>query len=540
MLDELEQGRTFYGRRAWSEAYRALSAADRSTPLTADDLERLATAAFVTGRSLEFQDALQRAHRIYVDAGDQERAARSAGWLSLGFLLRGEAAQSNGWAARGKRLVEGLDCVEQGYVLLPEVEVQLRDGRTDEAYKTASDAAAIGRRFGDADLTAAASHAQGRALIQQGDVISGLGCLDETMLFVVAGELSPIMTGLMYCSVLDACGQVYALGRAREWTSAFSKMCERETESIAFTGACLVHRAEIMQFDGSWPDALAHACLACERSEQAQRRPPGAARYRQAEIHRLRGEFAKAEDAYRAASQAAFEPQPGLALLRLAQGRTEAACAAIERLVGAATDRLERARLLPAYLEIMLAVGRTPEAREACAELHAIAESFDSDVLRAAATQSKGAVALAEGDARMALGPLRAAFEGWERLGAPYESACVRVLTGLACRTLGDEDAGALELAAARDVLERLGARPDLTRLDSICASRAPGRAHPLTARELDVLRLIALGNTNKLIAATLSVSERTVDRHVSNILDKLNVPSRAAATAYAYDHKIL
>jgi DNA-binding CsgD family transcriptional regulator len=540
MLDELERGRESYDRRAWSEAYRALSSADRSTPLSADDLQRLATAAFVTGHDLEFQDALQRAHRTYFDAGDAERAARCAGWLSLGFLLRGEMAQSNGWAARGKRLVEGRDCVEQGYVLLQEIEVQLREGRSDAAHETASGAAGIGRRFGDADLTAAASHAQGRALIQQGDVISGLRCLDETMLFVIAGELSPIMTGLMYCSVLDACGQVYALGRAREWTSAFTKMCEHEPESIVFTGTCLVHRAEIMQFDGSWPDALAHACLACERFEQAQRRPPGAARYRQAEIHRLRGEFAKAEAAYRAASQAAFEPQPGLALLRLAQGRTDAACAAIERLVGAATDRLERAKLLPAYLEIMLAVGRTPEAREACGELQAIAETFDSDVLRAVAAQSRGAVALAEGEARMALGPLRAAFERWERLGAPYESARVRVLTALACRTLGDEDAGALELAAARDALQRLGARPDLARLDAMCARETRGRSHPLTARELDVLRLIALGNTNKSIAATLSVSERTVDRHVSNILDKLNVPSRAAATAYAYDHKIL
>jgi DNA-binding CsgD family transcriptional regulator len=540
MLDEVEHGRECCERRAWSEAYRALSCADQSTPLSAADLERLATAAFLTGRDLEFQEVLERLHRGYVDADDAQRAARCAGWLSLGLLLRGEIGQSNGWIARGKRLVEGRDCVEQGYLLLPCAELELREGRADAAYKTSTDAAAIGRRFRDADLTAAASHGQGRAHIQQGEVADGLRCLDETMLSVVAGELSPIMTGLMYCSVLDACGQVYALGRAREWTSAFSKVCEREPESVMFTGTCLVHRAEIMQFDGAWPDALAEACLACERSVRANRRPPGAARYRQAEIHRLRGEFAKAEEAYRAASQAGFEPQPGLALLRLAQGRTDAACATIERLVSAATDRLQRASLLPACLEIMLAMGRTREARDACGELHAIAETFDSDVLRASAEQYKGALALAESEARMALGPLRAAFERWERLGAPYESARVRVLIGLVCRTLGDEDAGALELDAARDVFERLGARPDLTRLESIRANRAPGRAHPLTVRELDVLRLIALGSTNKSIAATLSVSERTVDRHVSNILDKLNVPSRAAATAYAYDHKIL
>jgi DNA-binding CsgD family transcriptional regulator len=540
MLEEIEHGRECYERRAWSEAYCALSSADLSSPLSAHDLERLATTAYLTGRHLEFQELLERLHRGYVETDDPERAARCAGWLSLELLMRGEVGQSNGWIARGQRLVEGRDCVEQGYLLLPCAEMQLHEGRADAAYKTFTDAAAIGRRFRDADLTAAAGQGQGRALIDQGDIAAGLRCLDETMLSVVAGELSPIMTGLMYCSVLDACRHVYALGRAREWTSAFSKVCEREPESVAFTGACLVHRAEIMQFDGAWPDALAQACLACERAERLHRRPPGAARYRQAEIHRLRGEFTKAEEAYRAASQAGFEPQPGLALLRLAQGRNEAACAAIERLVSAATARPARATLLPAYLEIMLALGRTREAREACAELHSIAESFDSDVLRAAAVQSKGSLALAEGEARTALGPLRTAFEWWERLGAPYESARVRVLIGLACRTLGDEDAGVLELGAARDVFERLGARPDLIRLDSICANRAPGRTHPLTARELDVLRLIALGNTNKSIAATLSVSERTVDRHVSNILDKLNVPSRAAATAYAYDHKIL
>jgi DNA-binding CsgD family transcriptional regulator/tetratricopeptide (TPR) repeat protein len=540
MLDEVELGRDRYERRAWSEAYCALSSADRSTPLSAADLERLATAAFLTGRDLEFQELLERLHRGYFEADDLQRAARCAGWLSLGLLLRGEFGQSNAWIARGQRLVEGRDCVEQGYLLLPRGEMELREGRAEAAFKTSTDAVTIGRRFREADLTAAASQGQGRALIEQGDIAAGLRCLDETMLSVVEGELSPIMTGLMYCSVLDACQHVYAFGRAREWTSAFSKVCEREPESVAFTGACLVHRAEIMQFDGAWPDALAEACLACERSERLRRRPPGAARYRQAEIHRLRGEFTKAEEAYRAASQAGFEPQPGLALLRLAQGRNEAACAAIERLASGASDRLQRAALLPAYLEIMLAVGRTPEAREACAELHAIAELFESDVLRASAAQSKGALALAEAGARTALGPLRAAFQSWERLGAPYESARVRVLIGLACRTLGDEDAGALELAAARNIFERLGARPDLTRLDSICADRAPGRTHPLTARELDVLRLIAIGNTNKSIAATLSVSERTVDRHVSNILDKLNVPSRAAATAYAYDHKIL
>jgi DNA-binding CsgD family transcriptional regulator len=360
------------------------------------------------------------------------------------------------------------------------------------------------------------------------------------MLAVVAGELSPIVTGLMYCSVIEACREVYAIARAREWTLAFSRVCEEQPEMVAFTGTCLVHRAEILQFHGDWAEAMADACRACERAERAGRKPPAAARYRQGEIHRLRGEFAEAEEAYRAASDLGREPQPGLALLRMAQGRTDAACAAIQRLVTATSDRLRRANLLPTQLDIMLALGRMEDARRACAELRTLADMLDTDLLRAMSAEAQGAIALAEGDAMAAAGPLRAAFDLWEGLEAPYEAARVRVLIGLACRALGDEEASGLEFGAARLAFERLGARPDLTRLASLAAPAAAAPEHPLTARERDVLRLIARGHTNKAIAASLGLSERTIDRHVSNILGKLDVPSRTAATARAYDRKLL
>lgn len=356
------------------------------------------------------------------------------------------------------------------------------------------------------------------------------------MLAVVAGELSPIMTGLMYCSVIEACREVYALSRAREWTLALSRWCDQQSEMVTFTGTCLVHRAEIMQLHGAWPDAMAEARRATER---ADRKPPAAALYQQAEIHRLRGEFARAEAAYRAASLRGCEPQPGLALLRMTQGRTDAASAAIRRLVCAATDRRQRARLLPVYLDIMLATGDLHEARSACEEIQSLAEMLDTDALRAMAAQAQGATDLAGGDARAALGHLRRAFDAWQRLEAPYESARVRVLTGLACRALGDEEASALEFAAAKATFEQLGAGPDLARLEAL-DSRSTTSPHPPTDRERDVLRLIAAGNTNKAIAAALGVSERTVDRHVSNILNKLDVPSRAAATACAYDRKLI
>ena len=408
---------------------------------------------------------VERLYRVHVESGDQARAARSAFWLSLFFLLRGESGQSNAWTARGQRLVESQNSVEHGYLAVAVAEQQLRDGHADAAHATAGQAVAIGERFGDPDLTAAARHAQGRALIQQGDVVAGLKRLDETMLAVVAGELSPIMTASMYCRVIDICQQVYALGRAREWTAAFSSVCEQQPEMV-FTGVCLVHRAEILQLQGAWPEALAEACRACERAQHFDRKPPAAALYQQAEIHRLRGEFTKADDTYRAASELGWEPQPGLALLRLAQGRTDAACAAIRRLTSATTDRLRRARLLPAHLEIMLGMGDVEEAGAARDELRELARAFDSEVLRAVVAQAEGAIALADDRAREALDPLRSSFERWERLEAPYEAARVRVLIGDACRALGDDEAAELEYRAARSVFERLGARPDLDRFN--------------------------------------------------------------------------
>lgn len=539
-MDHLEHGRECYERHAWGDAYETLLRADQATALRADDLERLATAAYLTGRDLEFQRVQERLHRVHVEAQDRERAARCAFWLAFTFLLRGEMGQSNAWIARGQRLVENRDCVERDYLLLLVAEQQLREGLGDAAYATVSQAVGTGESFGDADLIAAARHLQGRALIQQGHVLAGLKRLDETMLAVVAGELSLMMTGFMYCSVIDACRQVYALDRARGWTSAFSSVCKQQPEMVAFTGTCLVHRAEIMLLQGAWLDALTEACRACERAQRAHRRPPGAAFYQQAEIHRLRGEFEKAEDAYRSASELGCEPQPGLALLRLAQGRLDAACVAIRRLTDATSDRLRRARLLPAHLEITLAIGDVEQTRRARDELRELAQAFDTDVRRAVVAQAEGAIALAEDHARAALDPLRSAFELWERFEAPYEAARVRVLIGHACRALGDDEAAGLEHQAARSVFERLGAQPDLARLDAPKTCVQPGSEPPLTARELQVLRLISTGRTNKEIADELCLSERTIDRHVGNILSKLDVPSRTAATAYAYDHKLL
>ncbi len=542
-INELERGRQSYARRAWMDAYKALSYADQVTPLGAEDLELLATSAYMLGRDDEYLSSLERAHHTYLAASEELRAVRCAFWVGVNLALRGEMGRASGWLGRAQRLLgrQERDCVERGYLLLPEVLQRAAAGDHEGAYATAVDAAEIGERFGDRDLLALAVQEQGCALIQQGQIEEGLGLLDEAMVAVTAGELSPVVTGLIYCAVIMYCQEAYEPRRAQEWTAALTHWCEQQPDMVAFTGRCLVHRAEIMQLHGAWRDALEEARRAGQRCAQGRNRAAAAeAFYQQAEVHRLQGKFAAAEEAYRDASRCGREPQPGLALLRLAQGNGDAAAAAIRRVVSESTEPLKRARLLPAYVEIMLALGDVEEARRACCELKEISASYRSDLLGAMAAQAWGAVDLAQGDAQAALVALRHAWQVWQELEAPYEVARVRVLLGLACGALGDDDTAALELEAARGVFAQLGAAPDLTRVGSL-ARRTPSiDAHGLTARELQVLRLVAAGETNRAIAAELVLSERTVDRHVSNIFAKLGVSSRTAAAAYAYDHQLV
>ncbi len=538
----LDRARRSYSERAWADAFQAFSHADQESPLGAEDLEQLALSAYLVGRDEEYLKALERAYNAHRDVGERLRAVRCAFWLHFRLLMRGEMGRATGWLARAQRLLEGVtpECAEQGYLLLSAVEQRLASGDYEAAHAGAAEAAAIGERCGDRDLIACARHQQGRARLQQGQVEAGLTLLDETMITVTAGELSPLVTGLMYCSVIAACQQIYAFDRASEWTAALTQWCEGQRDMVAFVGVCQVHRAEIMQLRGTWPEAIEEARRACARSQGVSQQAAAAALYQEAEVHRLQGDFAAAEEAYRGASQLGLEPQPGLALLRLVQGRSDAAATAIRRVAGTTMNRLKRMSLLPAFIEIMLAAGDVQDARNACRELEEIAASFDTGVPGAIAAQARGAVDLAEGDAQAALGSLRRAFEVWQRIEAPYAAARVRALIGLACRALGDEDSAGLELAAARSAFERLRATPDLTRIEALMKGTPAEDTCGLTARELQVLRLVAAGETNKVIAGKLFLSERTVDRHVSNIFTKLDVPSRAAATAFAYRRKLI
>jgi DNA-binding CsgD family transcriptional regulator len=508
--------------------------------LDADDLELAVTTAYLGGRVAEAMAALQRAEQVLAAEGERRRAARCAFWLGFLLLGRGELAQGSGWLARARRLLEDEppDCPEHGYLLLPAAMEQLGTGDHAAAQVTAARAAGIGRRAGEADLVAMAQFLQGAAAVAGGEVAGGLALLDEAMVAAVAGELTPPVTGTVYCGVIDVCQQVAELRRAREWTAALSSWCDSQPDLVTFTGQCLVHRAEVLRLGGAWPEAVEAARRAAERlAEASDELAIGAASYQQAEAHRALGQLQAAEDAYQLASRWGREPQPGLALLRLAQGRSEAAATAIRRVLAETGDRLERARLLPAAVEILLATGDLDRAREAAAELAGIADAYRTPALLALADQARGAVCLAGGDPAGAVAALRGAWRAWRELEVPYEAARARLLIGLACRELGDEDAAAMELGAARAVLARLGAGPDLDRLDRLAGAAATGG---LTTRELEVLRLLAAGATNHAIATRLHLADKTVHRHVSNIYAKLGVSSRAAATAYAYQHQLL
>jgi ATP/maltotriose-dependent transcriptional regulator MalT len=538
--DHLERAGEAFARQSWGDAFAHLTAADEASPLDPADLERLATAAYLLGKDDLAADAWGRAHHEYLRVGNARRAAGAALWVGTTLLAAGETARGGGWLARAERLLEEAneECVERGYVLIPIMIQHLVQGDAEAANAVAGQAATIGARFEEQDLVTMARLGRGQALIMLGQTADGIAMLDEAMVAVTAGEVSPIFAGVVYCAVIEACQEIFDLRRAQEWTAALSRWCDAQPDLVHFRGQCLVYRAQILQLHGAWPDAMAEAQRA--RDRLSGQPAVGMAIYQEAELHRLSGHFQKAEEGYRQANEWGHSPQPGLALLRLAQGRLEAAEAAIRLAMDQAHDPVSRAKLLPSHVDVMLAANDIDAARAAADELSGIAAGIGAPLLDALADDAAGAVLLAEGDARDALETLRRAWRTWQDIEAPYEAARVRALVGLAYRALGDQDTAAMELDAAREALQRLGAVPDAANVERLSGSGPSGVEGGLTPRELEVLRLVAAGNTNRAIANALVISEKTVARHVSNIFVKLGVPSRSAATAFAYQHGLV
>jgi DNA-binding CsgD family transcriptional regulator len=542
------QGREAFDRRKWRAAYEQFSAADRELPLDTPDLERFATAAYLVGEDTRAASIWTRAHHQLIDQGNAERAARWGFWLSLNLLLKGKMARSTGWLARSQRLLKDRDaaCAEQGYGLVVTGLLAMGKGDTQGAAALFDQALALAERFADPDLLALGLLSKGQSLILSNSIADGVARLDEAMVAATEGEVSPVLAGIIYCAVILTCQGIFDLPRAREWTAHLDAWCASQPDLVPYRGQCLVHRSEILQSTGDWSGALSEVMKAHDHLADKSDAVVGRACYQQAELHRLRGEFAQASEIYREAGRNGCEPQPGLSLLLLAEGKLDAAAAAIRGVadcpagpqgVGAG---LSRPKLLAPYVEILIATGDLGTARAAAEELTRIATASGAQLLLATSAHASGAVLFAEGKMKAALALLREAWTAWQQLDMPYEAARVRVLIGQVCQRLGDNQTYRMHFNAAGSVFRQLGAAPDLAHLERVRASRTADPISALTDREQEVLSLVAGGETNRQIAAALGISEHTVARHLSNIFDKLGVTSRTAASAFAHKHKLV
>lgn len=535
--------------RDWAAAYAALAEARDRGALGPDGFEELAVAAQLSGHEAEARDARDRAHRAWLDAGAPDQAARCVALLGLDLLLTGEPARASGWFQRGRRLVDGaLDCAAHGYLLVPEaIDALARDDatRANDLYRQAVD---IAERCEDRDLLALGLMGQGETAVHLGDTNRGLALLDEAMVSVTTGEVSEPMAGLLYCAVLEVCMAVLDLRRGSEWTDAFTRWCD-ESGAVPYRGQCLIHRSQLLQAHGRWVDALTEATQAEAWLAEVDDPGVGLALYQQGELHRLRGEIDAADAAYRRAAELGHEPSPGLALLRLAEGRVADAAATVRRMLDEADGTPARVAVLAAATEIALAGDDLDTAHAARDELIELTGGSDAPYLSAVRDHADGAVGLVADELAGALASLRRAERAWRDLDMPYERARTQRLLARACAAAGDHEAASRAATTARRTFERLGAVVDLAALDrealagDTAATTGPtpaGHSSLLSDRECEVLRQVAQGRTNREIGGELVISEHTVARHLQNIFTKTGTGSRAAATAYAYEHGLV
>ncbi|MFE3320066.1 LuxR C-terminal-related transcriptional regulator [Nocardia sp. NPDC059195] len=543
VVDILLRARKAYERREWVAAYESLSglapAELDDAALEADDFARLATAAYLTGRDNDCIQALQRAFQLNVTAGDTPAAVRCSFWLALVLISNGETAVGGGWVARGQRLLADIpeDVVERGYLLIHEMMRHVMAAEFSSASQRAVEIVGYGHRYDDPDLIAMGLAAQGRISLYTGDVRQGLALFDEAMVGIAVGAVSPIFAGQVYCTMIEGCQEASDLGRAAEWTIALTNWCDAQPGLVPFTGQCAVHRGQIMRLHGAFDEAIEEFTRAIRRYVAAgTTSAAGFASAERGKVLHIRGDFDAAQSAYDAAIGYGYEPQPELALLWLARGRTSAAVAAMDRLLAEPRDPVHRSQLLPAAVEIMVAAENFDRAVELDAELSTLAAAFGCEALLAMADYAAGHVALVGDRPAEAIPELRRAARLWHTLDAPYEGARCAALIGRALRVLGDNDSAAGELDTARRTLTTLGARPACREIAALAPTPLP---RGLSAREVEVLRLVAVGKTNHEIATALFLSEKTIARHLSNIFVKIEVTSRTAAAAFAYEHQL-
>jgi len=536
----VQQATDHFARGDWLAAYAAWSEIGLDG-LSAAELDQFSTAAGLVGHHDDLVRGLQRAFVRSQDEGDARQAVRCAFRLAMTTATHGEHALSAGWLGRAADLVEeiGEDCAERGWVSFLRMFRAIGTGDFAEAKARADEANSAGRRFHDPDLIAISTCAQGRVALYGGRFADGLAHLDEAMVRVIAGEASPFISGNVYCTAIEGCQEISDFGRVAEWTAALERWCEAQPGLLAFTGQCAVHRGQLMRLSGAWDAALREYSLAADRYlELGTPAAVGLTAVETGDVLRLRGDLEGADAAYTRAADLGVDPQPGLALLWLAGGRSTAALAAVDRMLTEPGGPVQRCRLLPAAIEVLVASGEVDRARPLAEELSALASSVGSLGLTASAAQAMGTIELEAGDAGGALPYLRRAHHLWTQASSPYDAAVVRLHTGRCLLALTDESSAERELSAARTIFRQLGAVPMADLTSSLLAPASPPDG--LTAREVEVLRLVAAGRSNAQIAVELVLSEKTVARHLSNIFTKTGVGSRSAATAFAYAHGLV
>ncbi|MHB8660051.1 MAG: LuxR C-terminal-related transcriptional regulator [Solirubrobacteraceae bacterium] len=518
----------------------------------AEDLVRLGDAAYWAG-SLEMSlGAMERAYVAFRAGGDDCSAALVALSLRLDYTTKPALATATGWLRRAERLLEGQpECLAHGYLAGVYAVQAIARGDLDRALAETERMIELGARLPDRDLHVLGLQRQGQVLVARGAVVRGLELLDEVVVAAMSGELGINAIAVVYCSAIATCRDLGDYGRAGEWSDAAKRWCEREA-SRGFPGLCRVYHGEIVRRRGGWQQAEQEVRLACdELREFGVRAMAGAGAYELGEICRLRGDLASAERAYREASECGCDPQPGLALLRLVQGDVEVAVAMISAALAdrepreeleelaawhESRDRLSRARLLPSQIGIALAHGDLVLARAASHELDAIAAEYRSGAFEAEAACARASLALAEGDLPRALAAARSGRLLWQQLEMPYEVACARMTLGAIARAASDADTARLQLTAALEGFRQLGAKGEASRVqEQLHALSRDGGGRDdqlLTARELEILRLVAEGLTDTEIAVRLFLSPHTIHRHLANVRTKLGQPSRAAAVA--------